>query len=158
MARIVGTFSGNGSMSDFYKIDKLRGFKTFQSKHDAEYARDIQIELSRLECAPYVLSEIGRIRISGYQGLSAWGYITEIAKTIKNGDNFGEVPRRYRKELMELHKNIRYYTPYEFADDHVGNVGFVIRNKKRVLVCIDTGPESIGSGTSYCPTSTSYNC
>ena len=153
MARIVGTFSGNGSMSDFYKIDKLRGFKTFQSKHDAEYARDIQMELSDIDCAPYVFSEIGRIRVVGYQGLSAWGYITEIAKTLETHNGYGDVPRRYEDKLNELHKKISDNTSYFFADDHVGNIGFVVRDKKRVLVCIDTGPESIGidDGDEYSP-------
>ena len=44
--------------------------------------------------------------------------------------------------LQNLVENIYYNTGLEFWDCHAGNVGYIIRRSKRLLVCIDTGWES----------------
>jgi hypothetical protein len=149
---ISGKFTGCGSRSDFYVIDKTRGFKTFCNMYNAYYARDVQIILSCLNLAPNVLSEIGRIRVGGR--LSEWGYITELAKILSC--NHWTKPslcptcekkcyRKYSKKISELAESIYNHTEYEFVDDHFGNVGFIVRDKKKILVCIDTGIESISN-------------
>lgn len=153
---ISGKFTGHGSRSDFYVIDKTRGFKTFCDMYDAEYARNVQIMLSRLNLAPNVLSEIGRIRVC--DRLSEWGYITELAE-ILSCNHWTKSPlcpkcekkcyKKYNKKISELADSIYSHTGYEFIDDHFGNVGFIVRDTKKILVCIDTGRESVSNGEGY---------
>lgn len=143
----IKKFSGNGSRSEFYKLNQRgKGFKTFRSYEDAEYARDVQRELSEWDLAPQVYSEVGRIRIG--DRLSEWGYITEVAKVITvhgmscncyRCDNLGN---EYEEEIGELQNSIER-AGYYFGDAHVGNVGYITRNGKKIMVCIDTGEESV---------------
>ena len=83
---IVGKYENEGSMSAFYVIDKKRGFKEFCGKYEAEYAHSVQSKLENYDMAPYVLSQVGKIRKSNGE-LSDWGYITEIAEIIGCGGN-----------------------------------------------------------------------
>ena len=149
----IKKFSGNGSRSEFYKLHQRgKGFKTFRSYEDAEYARDIQRELSEWDLAPRVYSEVGRIRIG--ERLSAWGYITEVAKVITvhgmscncyRCDNLGN---EHEEEIGELQNSIER-AGYYFGDAHVGNVGYITRNGKKIMVCIDTGEESVQPDNDY---------
>lgn len=153
---ISGKFTGHGSRSNFYVIDKTRGFKTFCDMYHAEYARDVQITLSRLNLAPNVLSEIGRIRIDNR--LSECGYITELAE-ILSCNHWTKSPlcprcekkcyKKYNKKISKLVDSIYSHTEYEFVDDNFGNVGFIVRDTKKILVCIDTGRESVFNGEEY---------
>lgn len=148
MSACVGVYDNNGSRSTFYVIDSERGFKDFESKEDAEYAHDVQSKLSAFNLAPRVLSDIGKIRHRDNLELSGWGYITEIAEMIGCGgndcscgecDDIFDTKRRHVKRLCEK----IYSLGFEFMDAHIGNVGYVRRNGKRVLVCIDCGSESV---------------
>ena len=81
------SYSDQGGYCTFYCIsnNKQLAFKEFISKSRAEYARKIQLKLSKHTLAPKVLSKICKIK---YETLfpgrkSGWGYITEVAKTIQ---------------------------------------------------------------------------
>lgn len=146
---IVGKYDNAGSMSAFYVIDNKRGFKEFCGKYEAEYAHAVQSKLETYDMAPYVLSQVGKIRMSNGD-LSDWGYITEIAKTIGCGGNMcscGEcddtLEYSYDRQICKLAHEMMYTAGVEFTDCHIGNVGFVRRNGKRVMVCIDFGSESV---------------
>jgi hypothetical protein len=146
---IVGKYENQGSMSAFYVIDNKRGFKEFCGKYEAEYAHSVQSKLENYNMAPYVLSQVGKIRKSNGD-LSDWGYITEIAQTIGCGGNecsCGEcdddLQFMYDNKICKLAHEMMYMLGVEFMDSHIGNVGFVRRNGKKVLVCIDFGTESV---------------
>lgn len=144
-----GSYENAGTCSAFYAIDSKRGFKEFYDKEDAEYARNTQGMLSEYNLAPKVLSEIGKIRYSNGQ-LSSWGYITEAAEVIGCGGNEcayedGEcdcTSSKYDSKIMRLCRKMADIG-VEFMDCHIGNVGYVKRNGRKVLVCIDCGSESV---------------
>ena len=146
---IVGSYENCGSRSAFYVIDSKRGFKEFSHKEEAVYAHSVQSKLSDWDMAPEVLSQIGKIRKSD-GSLSDWGYLTEIAQTIGCGGNechCGECDEdyyfMYESQIQDLTDNMLRIVGVEFMDNHIGNVGFVRRNRKKVLVCIDFGSESV---------------
>lgn len=147
---IVGNYENCGSRSTFYIIDNERGFKDFDDKEDAEYAHCVQSKLASCNLAPKVLSDVGKIRHRSDMSLSGWGYITEIAETIGCGGNdcsCGECDEylsdKYESKIGRLVSKIDNLLGLEFMDAHIGNVGYVRRNGKKVLVCIDCGRESI---------------
>lgn len=149
MSACVGVYDNNGSRSTFYVIDNERGFKDFESKEDAEYAHYVQSKLATYNLAPRVLSDIGKIRHRDSLELSGWGYITEIAEMIGCGGNDcccgecdGDLPFIYKNKIGKLIGKIEKLD-MEFMDAHIGNVGYVKRNGKKVLVCIDCGQESV---------------
>jgi hypothetical protein len=146
---IVGKYENEGSMSAFYVIDRKRGFKEFSNKSEAEYAQYVQDKLSTYDMAPYVLSQVGKIRKNNGE-LSDWGYITEIAEMIGCGGNLcncgdcdDDIQFMYEGKIQDLVDNMLRIAGIEFMDSHIGNVGFVRRNRKKVLVCIDFGTESV---------------
>jgi len=145
---IVGKYENEGSMSSFYIIDKKRGFKEFCDKSEAEYAHSVQSKLEDYNMAPYVLSQVGKIRMNNGD-LSCWGYITEIAKTVGCGGNScscgdcdDDLEYSYDNLIGKL-VNKMSEVGVEFMDSHIGNVGFVRRKGRRVMVCIDFGSESV---------------
>ena len=149
---LVGWYESEGSMGAFYVIDYERGFKEFIDKEEAEYAHGVQSMLSKFDLAPYVYSEVGMIRCSNGE-LSSWGYITEIAEIIGCGGNECQYDdeaecdchtTKYNKRIEKLcHKISDTGIGVEFVDSHIGNVGFVRRRGRKVLVCIDFGSESV---------------
>ena len=146
---IVGKYENAGSTSAFYVIDNKRGFKEFSDKYEAEYAHSVQSKLEDWNMAPYVLSQVGKIRKSN-GNLSSWGYITEIAKTIGCGGNScscgdcgDDLEFSYENQISNLAYRMMKKAGVEFIDSHIGNVGFVRRKGRRVMVCIDFGTESV---------------
>ena len=159
---IVGKYENEGSVSAFYVIDNKRGFKEFCQKSEAEYAHTVQSKLETYNMAPYVLSQVGKIR-NGNGELSDWGYITEIAEVIGCGgkrcncDECDDIMiSMYDNQIQDLADNMLRIVGVEFMDSHIGNVGFVRRNRKKVLVCIDFGSESVYDED--CQTETSCGC
>jgi hypothetical protein len=148
MGVCVGDYENCGSRAAFYILDGERGFKEFETEEDAQYAHYVQNKLSYHNLAPKVLSDIGKIRFRHDMQLSGWGYITEIAEVIGCGGNdcscgecediFDSMSRQRNRLVNKI-----YDLGLEFMDDHVGNVGYVKRNGKKVLVCIDCGQESV---------------
>lgn len=150
MSVCLGKYNNSGSRSSFYVIDDERGFKDFEGYDEAEYAHNVQSMLAAYDLAPKVLSDIGKIRYRDDFELSGWGYITEIAETIGCGGNecscgecdYEGMAEVYNSCIEKLCKKI-YVLGLEFMDAHIGNVGYVVRNGKRKLVCIDCGQESV---------------
>jgi hypothetical protein len=150
MGVCVGDYENCGSRAAFYILDGERGFKEFETEEDAQYAHYVQSKLSQYNLAPKVLSDIGKIRFRHDMVLSNWGYITEIAEVIGCGGNdcsCGECEdifdnKTKSNQLTRLLNKIEDLG-LEFMDAHVGNVGYVKRNGKKVLVCIDCGQESV---------------
>ena len=141
-------FADAGSRSSFFIIDEERGFKEFENKSQADYARFVQMKLAEYNLAPKVYSEVGRIRIGENKEWSQWGFMTEIAQMLGCGGNecgCGECDDLYEEKypsIRRLHKKLEKIG-VDFADDHIGNVGYVKRRGKWILVCIDTGEESV---------------
>lgn len=157
MYTIVKKHSGAGCASSFYKLKgkKDRGFKVFDSKDSAEIAHINQVELSMYNLAPYVYSQVGRVRKSD-NSLTGWGYVTEIAELLCCPGNDCHCCDRegledeYEYEIYNLVGQMEEYG-FSFGDSHAGNVGFVKRDGIDVLVCIDTGDESvINEDRCYC--------
>lgn len=148
MGVCVGDYENCGSRSAFYILDGERGFKEFETEEDAQYAHYVQSKLAYHNLAPKVLSDIGKIRFRHDMVLSNWGYITEIAEMIGCGGNvcecgecediFDSIPRQRTRLVNKIEA-----LGLEFMDAHVGNVGFVNRKGRKVLVCIDCGKESV---------------
>lgn len=163
-----GQFSDSGSRNSFYTIKSSKyGFKSFPTKDLANFSHAVQSRLSLDDLAPRVYSAVGRIRIEqqmwvGVQNgenifraenvLSDWGYLTEIAKPYHcpNGDDYECSDHCYYeggcKNYNKIHDLVERIEKcgIEYTDCHNGNLGWVTRKKKRVLVVIDIGRESIG--------------
>lgn len=165
MYTIVKKRSGMGCASAFYKLKgyKDRGFKTFSDKLSADIAHTNQVELSMYNLAPYVYSQVGRVR-KGDGSLTSWGYITEIAELICCPGNECWCCDRegleddYEYEIGNLTREMEEHG-FSFGDNHAGNVGFVKRNGVDVMVCIDTGDESVvNDDRCYCITCMKGGC
>lgn len=165
MYTIVKKRSGSGSASSFYKLKgkKNRGFKLFPSKDCAEIAHTNQVELSMYDLAPYVYSQVGRVRKSG-GSLTGWGFITEMADLICCSGNDcyccdrASIEDDYEYEIGNLTDEMEQHG-FIFGDNHAGNVGFVQRNGRDVMVCIDTGDESVvNENRCYCITCRKGGC
>ena len=127
---------GSGIEACFYKLDEKRGFKMYYDDEDASQARKVQLDLSEHNCAPRVLSEVGRIRIDGK--LSGWGYVTEIAELIEHDDAWDYDVLNLNKKIGNLISKIDSLG-YNFFDCHLENIGYIKRGSRKILVCIDTG-------------------
>lgn len=161
-----GRFSDSGSRNSFYTVKSTRyGFKSFPTKELANFSHAVQSRLSDNDLSPKVYSPVGRIRIPSWvtqsdgegslksietMELSDWGYLTEIAKPYycSNDDECGDhcfyegTCRNYNKVRSLIDKIEEH--GLEYTDAHNSNLGWVTRKKKRVLVVIDVGRESIG--------------
>lgn len=152
--------SGSGCASVFYKVRRMdRGFKTFNSKEDAEIAHLNQSELAEHNLAPYVYSDVCRVRHADGK-LSKWGFMTEMAETIKRDYKFDYYDQEdmYSEEIDNLVEECSHFG-FNFADCHLGNVGYVVRNGYQTMVVIDTGDESIvNEDRCYCITCRKGGC
>ena len=170
--KYYGKYTDGGSRNSFYTIEGSKyGFKSFPNKDLARFAHSVQDELSKSNLAPFVYSQVGRIRIPEYtysQGekvkthdiLSDWGYLTEIAKPYECA-NYGDVDYECSDGGCYYAGNCKNYDKIctlldaasdlgiEYSDGHNGNLGWVIRNRKKTLVIIDLGRESIADYNRY---------
>lgn len=160
----IGKFEESGSQNSFYKVKgKKYGFKSFPNKTLATFAHAIQSELAPYS-APKVYSPVCRIRVPNYfcdgfdnsggmkvktdMVLSDWGYLTEIAKEFAcyddncDGDCANDYNCRHHGKIKNLLEDM-FEHGIEYTDAHGANLGYVIRNKKKVLVAIDFGAESV---------------
>lgn len=136
----------SGGYCDFLPIKDHAelGFKCFHKKYRAYKSIKYQSMLSKFDLAPKVLT--GVCRIPYYYDLeflkvhnptvtvTEWGYVTEKATLID-----GDIP--YPK-IQKLVEKIKQQTGLKFWDCHENNVGYIKRERKKLLVCIDTGDES----------------
>lgn len=127
-----------GGCAEFYwiKEDKTIGFKQFRSKKSATIAYNKQKLLSKFDLAPKVIGKVTRLNYE-WGDKTNWGYITEKAKILDE-----KFMKKRLRDIENLVKTIENKTRLQFWDCHYWNVGYVKRNNKAKLVCIDTGPES----------------
>lgn len=152
----IAKYKNAGCASSFYTLkNSKRGFKTFENEEAATIAHHNQKRLAEYDLAPRVYSDVGRVRVGEGKKLSKWGYITEMADTIGCGGNScsccdrDELECEMEDDINELVGKIEEIGFY-FGDCHSGNVGYVKRGSRWVLVCIDTGDESVTSDECYC--------
>ena len=137
-------YDSQGSRTSLYIVGRGRGFKTFDTKQDAEIARSYQIILNYHDFAPKVYSEVGRIIIK--DTLSPWGYITQKVKTLGCSDPSDDCRckrcerdlYKYEDGMMCMAEDIDENCGFRIGDLHMGNFGIM----KGKLVVIDTGMES----------------
>ena len=120
-------------------------FKSFKYEHKAKEAYNNQNKLSKLDLAPKVYSELCKIayyfdpKILEYwdpnKTITDFGYISELAILVPPN-------KKPLKSVQKLVKDIFDKTNMTFWDCHLENVGYIKRNNKKKLVCIDTGNES----------------
>lgn len=143
----INDFDEGGS-AEFYHIkeDKNLGFKQFRSKKFANAAYSKQKLLSKFGLAPKVYGKVCRLEIKiknfggenyTYSDYTNWGYVTEKARIADE-----TIMKKRLKEIQSLVESIEKKTKLKFWDCHYWNVGYIKRNNKAKLVCIDTGVES----------------
>lgn len=141
----INDFDEGGS-AEFYHIkeDKNLGFKQFRNKKFANAAYNKQKLLSKFGLAPKVYGKVCRIKIQTWfsknyihTDYTNWGYVTEKARLADE-----TVMKKRLKEIQSLVESIEKKTKLKFWDCHYWNVGYIKRNNKAKLVCIDTGVES----------------
>ena len=127
-----------GGCAEFYwiKEDKTLGFKQFGSKKSATVAYNKQKLLSKFDLAPKVIGKITKLKYE-WGDNTDWGYVTERAKILDE-----KVMKKRLRDIQNLVQTIENKTHLRFWDCHYYNIGYVKRNNKAKLVCIDTGPES----------------
>ena len=127
-----------GGSAEFYylKNEPHLGFKQFKNKKCALDAHKRQKKLAKFDLAPKVYTTVRRLRTSWYSA-SGWGFVTEKALILD--DNIMSKRLRHIQNLVD---RIYEKTGWKFWDCHCYNIGYVQRNNKRKLVCIDTGSES----------------
>lgn len=140
-----------GGSAEFYNIkeDKNLGFKQFRNKKFANAAYNKQKLLSRFGLAPKVYGKVCKLEIPVIVGgygkytyieYTNWGYVTEKARVADE-----KVMKKRLREIQSLVRSIEQKTKLKFWDCHYYNIGYVKRNNKAKLVCIDTGSESFDS-------------
>lgn len=132
---------GSGSECVVLKTDKGI-LKCYNSKSDAQGACELQQKLSYFDLAPEVYTNARRHKVDD---TTLWGYYSEEAELLPECECDEviidecwscESTREAREDIIEA---IQYWTGLEYVDFHVGNFGFVNRDGKRIMVCIDTG-------------------
>lgn len=133
-------FSEGGS-AEFYNIkeSKTIGFKQFASKKYANRAYNKQKLLSKFGLAPKVYGRVSKLEIKDGPVIykTNWGFITERAKIVNENSWVKKLDK-----IQNLVDTIHQKTGLKFWDCHYWNVGYIKRNNKAKLVCIDTGNES----------------
>ena len=131
------TYSEGGSAEFYYvKEHPYLGFKQFKNKKWALDAHKRQKRLAKFDLAPKVYTSVKRLKTSWYSA-SGWGFVTEKALILD--DN---VMSKRLKQIQDLVDLIYEKTGWKFWDCHYHNIGYIKRNNKTKLVCIDTGSES----------------
>lgn len=157
----IGRYVDGGSQNSFYKVKgKKYGFKSFPNKSLATFAHAVQSTLAKEYLAPYVYSPVCRIRVPNYfmvangktetrMVLSDWGYLTEIAEPYCctsgdycDGDCANDNGCVHNDAIYNLRDDIEG-CGLEYIDAHPANLGYVKRGKKKVLIVIDCGAESV---------------
>ncbi len=124
-----------------HELSENKVFKAFRSKDIATVSLTYQKKLAKYNLAPQVYTTL--FHINNPAKKSGWGFITEKAENFYSEvawakfDSCGAL-----KKLQKLVEDIAQKTKLKFWDCHYGNIGYIIRDKKPVLVCIDTGKES----------------
>lgn len=148
------------------KNNKDLVFKEFRNKKKAGEALSYQKKLAKFDLAPKVYTNVCKLEFAKeediiFDQVSDWGYITEYARTFKANTSIS------MQQIQMLVDEILEKTGLKFWDCHWYNIGIIKRNKKKRVVCIDTGKESFnglsnawGMGTPgpRCCCCTKYQC
>lgn len=125
-----------------HELSENKVFKAFRSKDIATVSLTYQKKLAKYNLAPQVYTTL--FHINNPAKKSGWGFITEKAEDFYSDyaacakfDSCGAL-----RKIQKLVEDIAQKTKLKFWDCHYGNIGYIIRDKKPVLVCIDTGKES----------------
>lgn len=128
-----------GGYAQVYHIKNRKTliFKEFKYKNEAILAYNYQKRLAKYNLAPKVKSNLFRLQFKtlGFKYKTQWGFLSEKADPV-------DIISLDKYDLQRLVEDIYDNTDLEFWDCHAGNVGYIRRNNKKVLVCIDTGWES----------------
>ena len=136
-----------GGYCQVYPVFKKRGiaFKEFHTKQKAEYAYKTQKKLAKFDLAPKVYSSVCKLKFAPDEDYwvpdsSDWGYVTERAKVpnCESKKNRYVILRKIQKLVNEIYEK----TGLKFWDCHYSNIGWITRDNRQVLVCVDTGKES----------------
>lgn len=143
---LTGKYVDCGSRSAFYRIGKGRGFKEFPTRLDAEHSHRLQKMAAEAMLAPAVYSEVGRIRLPDGE-LSGYGYITQIARPLSctgncHCDKCEDIEAKYYHDFHNITSFLDTECGICYYDCHPGNFGWIRKNGKRHLVCVDFGLES----------------
>jgi hypothetical protein len=125
-----------------HELSENKVFKAFRSNDIATIALKYQKKLAKYNLAPKAYTRLFQINDpEKKKSLSGWGFVTEKAEDFYSDAN---PPPYYggMRKLQKLVEDIAQKTKLKFWDCHYDNVGYIIRDKKPVLVCIDTGKES----------------
>ena len=131
---------GHGSECIVFKT-KNGILKCYETKSDAQSACTLQQNLSYFDLAPEVYACARRHKVEGNEWL--WGYYSEEAELLPEcecDDYFScrtcDGTKEAREQVIEA---IQYFTGLEYTDFHAGNFGYVWREGRWCMVCIDTG-------------------
>lgn len=116
-------------------------FKEFRNKKKAVEALSYQKKLAKFDLAPKVYTNVCKLDFAKepdilFDQTSDWGYVTEYAKIHKANTSIT------MEQIQDLVDEILEKTGLKFWDCHWYNIGTIKRNKKKKVVCIDTGKES----------------
>lgn len=153
----IGEYNTSGSSNSFYIVPGNRfgkkriGFKEFECIEKAKFAYKVQSILAEKDLAPKVYGEVGRISYGGADGLpnglSGYGYLTEIARPVGDCDDDECGGECYdtgcsnSTEFLNIVSMLEHYG-LTYTDYHRANFGYIRRNKRDVMVVIDVGIES----------------
>jgi len=136
-------WSDEGGYCQVYPIKNQPNlvFKEFKNKKKAAEAHSIQKRLSRFDLAPKIYTDICRLKFVYKDNVyfsdpSNWGFVTELAET------HDPATKITMKDIQNLVNDIELKTGLKFWDCHWFNVGIIKRDRKNLVVCIDTGKES----------------
>lgn len=131
-----------GGYCQVYPIKNHRNlvFKEFRNKKKAIESYDFQNKLSKFDLAPKIFTKVCKLKFAIEDGIifddsSDWGYVIEKASPVKHTN-------ATMINIQSLVEDIKEKTGLKFWDCHWYNVGLIKRDKKNVVVCIDTGKES----------------
>lgn len=133
-------YMDEGASAEFYTIHNTKfGFKQFRNKRHAISAYNRQKLLSKYHLAPKVIGDICKLPITThyYEEESNWGFVTEKARIVDEN-----IMKKRMGQIQKLVESIYAKTGLKFWDCHYYNVGYIKRQNKFKLVCIDTGSES----------------
>jgi hypothetical protein len=122
-------------------------FKEFRNKKKAKESFAYQKRLSRYDLAPKIYGGICRMNFAPEEDSwipenTDWGYVVELAKVYASEGIHKNKTMITMKDIQDLVEEIHAKTGLKFWDCHWSNIGVVKRNKKKRVVCIDTGKES----------------
>ena len=131
-----------GSGSECIVFKTKRGIlKCYETKSDAQSACTLQQNLSYFDLAPEVYTNARRHKIEGNEWL--WGYYSEEAELLEEcscDEYYGcDTCEDTKQERVQVCDAIEYWCGLEYTDYHPGNFGYVWRDQRWKMVCIDTG-------------------